>query len=80
MAGAVYHNAKQCKNKHFVRPALFGFYQYGLPELKSFVKERLGGAVWEEGDEAYMGWLTAQPGNDVPNHIKLYWWILMFWG
>jgi len=80
MAGAEYHDAKMCTNKHFIRPVLFTFFRYSTPELKAFIKERLGTAVWEEGVEPYRNWLTAPPGNDAPNHIKLYWWILAFWG
>lgn len=79
MAGAEYHEAALCKLRQFIRPVLFAFFEYGLPELKSFVKENLGVSVWEEGIEAYKDWLIVPPGNNVPNHIKLYWWILMFW-
>lgn len=81
MAGAEYHEAKQCTNKHFLRTILFAFFQYGLSDLKQFITEQLGVLLWGTEDlDAYVAWLTAQPGNDVPNHIKLYWWILMFWG
>ena len=80
MSGAVYHAAIKCTQKHFIRPVLFAFYEYGMSDLKDFVKEHLGHAVWEDGVDAYRAWLTAPPGSDVPNHLKLYWWILKFWG
>lgn len=79
MAGAEHHEAKFCTQRHIIRPVLFTFFQHGTSELKNFVKENLGVSVWEDGMEAYTKWLTIPPGNDAPNHLKLYWWILMFW-
>lgn len=79
MAGAAYHPTTECTDQHFIRPVLFAFYEYGLPELKSFVDENLGTCIWDRGIEAYTEWLTVRPGVDIPNHLKLYWWILMFW-
>jgi len=79
MAGAEYHSAQECALRHYIRPVLFAFFQYGLPELKAFIKENLGIAVWEESVEAFQTWLTRPPGNEAPNPVKLYWWILMFW-
>jgi hypothetical protein len=79
MAGAEYHNARSCKHSHFIRPVLFAFYQYSDRELKDFVKTNLGIGVWEEDVDVYVDWLTSSPGNEAPNLVKLYWWILMFW-
>ena len=79
MAGASYHTTGECNDRQFIRPALFAFYEYGLPDLKASVEENLGVCVWDKGLDAYMEWLTVPPGSDVPNHLKLYWWILMFW-
>ena len=62
-----------------IRPVLFAFFAEGLQDLKDYVKKNLGVAPWEEGVDAYLGWLTVAPGNDAPNHLKLIWWILMFW-
>lgn len=79
MAGAQYHDADMCTHKHFIRPVLYAFYEYGLDNIKVFIKENLGVSVWEEGVEMYMNWLTVCPGNDAGNPIKLYWWMLKFW-
>ena len=79
MAGASYHSTDKCTLRHFIRPVLFAFYQYGLEDLKRFIKKNLGNCTWDKGIEPYIDWLTAAPGNDVPNHLKLYWWILKFW-
>ena len=59
---------------------MFAFFECDLPDLKAFVKEHLEVAVWENGIEAFKTWVTAPPGNEAPNPVKLYWWILMFWG
>ena len=53
---------------------------YADKELKDFVKTNLGVRVWEDGMEEYINWLMSPPGNDAPNLLKLYWWILMYWG
>ena len=79
MAGAVYHVATKCENRHFIRPVLFAFYYYAMQELKEFVEKNLGCCEWDKGVEVYIKWLTVPPGNAVPNHIRLYWWILKFW-
>jgi hypothetical protein len=79
MAGAEYHAAADCQHRHFIRPVLFAFFAYGLPNLKVFIKDNMGIDVWEEGIEAFKAWLTKAPGSDAPNPVKLYWWILMFW-
>lgn len=79
MAGAIYHLARDCHLKHFIRPVLFAFYEYGMEDLKHFVEENLGECVWDKGVASYIAWLTAPPGNMVPNHLKLYWWIWKFW-
>lgn len=80
VAGAEYHPARDCRYPQFIRPVLFAFFKYADQELKDFVKLHLDVAVWEDGIEAYTNWLTSPPGNDAPNLVKLYWWILMFWG
>ena len=80
MAGADFHCARDCKHPHFVRPVVFAFFKYAEKNLKDYVKTNVGVEVWEEGMDAYIKWLTALPGNEAPNLIKLYWWILMFWG
>jgi len=77
--GAVYHLANECTDRQFIRPVLFAFYEYGQPDLKAFVGENLGVCVWDKDIEVYITWLAAPSGNDIPNHLKLYWWILMFW-
>ena len=79
MAGASYHTTTECTIRHFIRPVLFTFYEHGSPELKAFVEKNLGTCIWDKGMDEYINWLTVPPGNDVPNHLKLYWWILMFW-
>jgi len=79
MAGAQYHLASECTQRHFIRPVLFAFYRYGLADLKEFVEANLGVCVWDKDMEEYAKWLTVPPGNDVPNHLRLYWWILAFW-
>jgi hypothetical protein len=78
-AGAEYHAARDCRHPQFIRPVLFAFFKYGDRELKDFVKTNLDTGVWDDDMEAYRDWLTKPPGNDAPNLIKLYWWILMFW-
>ena len=50
MAGAEYHEAKQCTNKHFLRTILFAFFQYGLSDLKQFITEQLGVSLWGTED------------------------------
>jgi hypothetical protein len=80
MPGADFHRSYNCKHPHFIRPVLFGFFQYAQRELKDFVKTNLGAPLWEDNLESYMEWLIAPPRNETPNHIKLYWWMLMFWG
>lgn len=79
MAGAEYHENTECTNRYFVRTVLFGFYQYGQPDLKAFIKANLDDVVWEKGMADYLQWLVVPPGNDIPNHLKLYWWILKFY-
>jgi hypothetical protein len=80
IAGAEYHAARNCRHPQFIRPVLFAFFKYAEKEVKDFVKTHLGVGVWEDDMDAYIEWLTTPPGNDAPNLIKLYWWILMFWG
>jgi hypothetical protein len=80
MAGAEYHTARNCQHPHFIRPVLFAFFKYADRELKEFVKQNLGVGIWDQGMDEYVDWLTSMPGNDAPNLVKLYWWILMFWG
>lgn len=80
MAGASYHTTIECTDRHIIRPVLFAFYEYGLADLKEFVEKNLGFCVWDKGIDAYIDWLTVPPGSNIPNHLKLYWWILMFWG
>lgn len=80
MVGADYHRASDCPTPHFIRPVLYVFYELALPKMKAFVKENLGVKVWEDGIDAYVTWLTKVLGKDVPNHIKLYWWISAYWG
>ena len=79
MAGAEYHDSGDCTTRHVIRPVLFAFFHHGPPELKAYLKEKLGVSVWENSIDTYRGWLEAPPGNKAPNHIILYWWILMFW-
>jgi hypothetical protein len=79
-AGAEYHAARDCRHPHFIRPVLFAFFQYADQKLKDFVKINLGVCAWDNGMDAYREWLTSSPGNDASNLVKLYWWILMFWG
>jgi len=76
----VFHKPGECEHKHFIRPVLFAFCLYGLPDLKEFVKVNLGVSAWEEGLDSFKKWLGKSPGSEAPNHIKLYWWILMFRG
>ena len=66
-------------HRHSIRPVLFAFYEWGHAELKMFVEENPDICVWDKGLNEYMEWLRQLPGNDVPNHLKLYWWILIFW-
>lgn len=80
MAGAEHHHARDCKHPHFLRPVLFAFFKHADRSLKDFVKSNLGDGVWDEDIHAYMDWLTRMPGNDAPNPVKVYWWILKFWG
>jgi len=81
MAGAQYHHIDECTLPHFIRPFLFAFYKEGPPEIKAFVKENLCVSVWEDDDiETFLKWMRVRPGDDAPNHIKLYWWVLKFWG
>jgi hypothetical protein len=80
MPGAEYHNANECRHQHYIRPVAYTFFTHGTPRLKEFVKENLEVDAWERGIDAYIAWLAHQPGNNAPNPIKLYWWILKFWG
>lgn len=79
MVGAQYHDARKCTQQHFIRPALYAFYEHGLPEQKAFVERNLGICVWDKGFDQYINWLVVPPGDNIPNHLKLYWWMLMFW-
>lgn len=79
MAGASYHTTVECTLRHFIRPVLFAFFEHGLADLKEFVDKNLGICIWNKGVDKYVEWLTVAPGNHIPNHLKLYWWILMFW-
>ena len=78
MAGAEYHPAISCRYPQFIRPVLFAFFKYADRDLKDFVEKNLGVGAWNTMD-TYIEWLTSPPGNDAPNLVKLYWWILIFW-
>jgi hypothetical protein len=80
MVGAQYHIASDCTTAHIICPVLFAVFNLELPKMKRFLKENMEVSIWEEGINAYKEWLVQVPGRDVPNHIKLYWWILTFWG
>ena len=80
MPGADFYSIRNCRQPHFIRPVLFAFFKYAEKTLKDFVKTNLGVGGWADDVDAYIEWLTSPPGNDAPNHIKLYWWMLMFWG
>lgn len=47
--------------------------------MKDFVGKYLDDKAWEGDMESYMRWLIAPPKDELPNHLKLYWWILKFW-
>ena len=44
-----------------------------------FVKENIGAVLWENRMSTFQKWLVVLPGNEVPNLVKLYWWLLQFW-
>lgn len=70
-----HHSYVSCTRKHFIRPVLFAFFKHGDPQLKAFVKQNISACPFDKGMDEYARWLTAAPGDDVPNHLKLYWWI-----
>jgi len=80
MAGADYHRSPECNLPHVIRPFLYALHHHGPPELKTYLKENIGDSSWANSENAYLEWLRKPPGNETPNHIKLYWWTLKFWG
>ena len=80
MAGADYHAAAQCPYPQFIRPVLFAVFKCGPTDLKAFLKDKLGDQSWDADIKEFERWLTKPPGNGIPNHLRMYWWILKFWG
>ena len=76
--GARPHVYSDCTTPHFIRPALYAFWEKAPDDLRRFVSYY---TRFEQGSRAdFIAWFSGEHlQTHLPNHLLLFWWIMVFW-
>jgi hypothetical protein len=58
---------------------IFTFFEHGRPELKAYLAGKVE-VGWNKGFPEYKKWVEKNPGSSISNFLKMYWWILVYFG